>query len=211
MERFGVLIGDNIFLVPVSLICGPGRWVLEWYYERWRKDPEVERGYEDLRPPWKDYEIILSSMLDLYNLYNKSQGSAAIYYIIFQPGCVINPRLLRTSSPFLMTMALFLLGLLGARPIGEIGIDNLYVENLEGKEKQWAFNILIGDPQQRRRGYGTEAASLFLEHLKKLGLEGVYSYVKSYNDPSIRLHERLGFKKISSGSDGEEIVFYLDL
>lgn len=56
------------------------------------------------------------------------------------------------------------------------------------------LGIAIGDPANRRLGYGTEALRLVLNYgFRELNLHRVQLTVFSYNQPAIRLYERLGF------------------
>jgi L-amino acid N-acyltransferase YncA len=52
----------------------------------------------------------------------------------------------------------------------------------------------------RRKGIGKLMIEYGLETLKGMGLENVYANISNKNIPSIRLHESLGFCKVSSGA-----------
>lgn len=57
-------------------------------------------------------------------------------------------------------------------------------------------SIEIGEPSHRSRGYGREAMELVLDFaFQELNLHAVSLTVFSYNEPAIRLYEKLGFTK----------------
>lgn len=64
---------------------------------------------------------------------------------------------------------------------------------------QWAngtawVSIAIGDPINRGLGYGTEAMRLLIGYaFRELSLHRLQLTVFSYNEPAIRLYEKLGF------------------
>jgi RimJ/RimL family protein N-acetyltransferase len=58
------------------------------------------------------------------------------------------------------------------------------------------LSIGIGDLAHRGQGYGTEAMQLLLRFaFDELNLRRVQLTVFSYNDPALRLYERLGFRR----------------
>jgi len=59
------------------------------------------------------------------------------------------------------------------------------------------FFIMIGDQQNRGRGFGTEATRLLLDHaFLGIGLSNVNLRVFEYNLAGIRAYERAGFQRI---------------
>lgn len=57
------------------------------------------------------------------------------------------------------------------------------------------FSIVIGDPAERNRGYGTEALRLLLRFaFHELNLHRVQLTVFSYNRAAIRVYEKVGFR-----------------
>ena len=58
------------------------------------------------------------------------------------------------------------------------------------------FMIVIGEPDCRGKGYGTEAASLVLDHaFLAVGLASVMLRVSAYNPGGVRAYEKAGFKR----------------
>lgn len=53
----------------------------------------------------------------------------------------------------------------------------------------------IGDPEDRRKGYGSEALMLFLRYaFEEINLYRVTAAVPEYNQPGLRLFEKAGFR-----------------
>jgi len=83
-----------------------------------------------------------------------------------------------------------------------IGICSLH--KLHPANRSAEFGIFIGDTRFWNKGYGTEAGKLCLAYgFDTLNLHRVGSSAISYNPRSIRMHEKLGFKK--EGAKREEI------
>jgi len=59
-------------------------------------------------------------------------------------------------------------------------------------------------PSARKRGYATQLLQGIQKYLTKLGGKRLYSHVHKKNIPSLRLHEKLGFREIS------DMAVYLD-
>ena len=58
------------------------------------------------------------------------------------------------------------------------------------------FMIVIGEPDYRGKGYGTEAATLVLDHaFLAIGLASVMLRVSAYNPGGVRAYEKAGFKR----------------
>ncbi|MGA7670868.1 MAG: GNAT family protein [Nitrolancea sp.] len=59
------------------------------------------------------------------------------------------------------------------------------------------FGILIGEPDCRGKGYGTETASLMLDYaFTALGLKNVMLRVLAFNLAGLRAYQKAGFKEI---------------
>lgn len=78
------------------------------------------------------------------------------------------------------------------RPIGTTQLKNVSYRNGTAE-----FGILIGEPDCRDRGYGTEATRLVLDFaFHVLGLHNVELRVFSHNPRGRRAYEKAGFKTI---------------
>lgn len=77
------------------------------------------------------------------------------------------------------------------KPIGTVGLDNI---NL--KDHHAEFEITIGEKDYWSNGYGTEAAQLIIRYgFEQLNLHRIDSFAFSFNERSVRLHKRVGFKE----------------
>jgi RimJ/RimL family protein N-acetyltransferase len=77
------------------------------------------------------------------------------------------------------------------RPIGIVSLFHLDYRN--GRAD---FGILIGEPEARGRGYGTEASRLMLDYaFTDLGLRNVGLTVAEWNMAGQRAYARAGFKE----------------
>jgi RimJ/RimL family protein N-acetyltransferase len=83
------------------------------------------------------------------------------------------------------------------RPIdGEDLIGYGALENILWSQQTAWIAIGIGDPARRGQGYGAEAMRLLVRFaFDELNLRRVQLTVFSYNDPAIRLYEKLGFQR----------------
>ena len=92
------------------------------------------------------------------------------------------------------TEALFVIEIINSdsfKPIGTVGLHNIksFISNA-------MFGIDIGEKDRWSKGYGTEAGQLIIRYgFEQLGLHRIGSFVYSFNDRSIRLHDRLGFTR----------------
>ena len=78
------------------------------------------------------------------------------------------------------------------RPIGNTGLDGVDYRN-----RSATFGILIGEPECRGKGYGTETARLMLDYaFTSLGLHNVTLNVFEFNPAGIRAYTKAGFKEI---------------
>lgn len=73
-------------------------------------------------------------------------------------------------------------------------------------EPELAFELL---PRAQGQGYATEAARALLEAAFETGRTRIWSTVGSWNGPSLRVLEKLGFRRDHSTTeaDGEEVVW----
>ena len=77
------------------------------------------------------------------------------------------------------------------RPIGNCGLHDIDYGNRTAE-----FGILIGEPDARGKGYGTEATSLILDYaFTALGLHNVMLRVFAYNPAGVRAYTKAGFKE----------------
>ncbi len=74
-------------------------------------------------------------------------------------------------------------------PIGVISLMNISDAN-ESAE----LSVIVGDPDDRHRGYGTEAIELLLRYgFEELGLNRVGLSAFDFNEEAISAYEKLGF------------------
>jgi RimJ/RimL family protein N-acetyltransferase len=77
------------------------------------------------------------------------------------------------------------------RPVGLVGLRSLDAANATAR-----LGLLIGEPDARGRGLGTEAAALLLRYsFDYLGLRRVNLSALAGNASAIRLYEKLGFAR----------------
>jgi len=78
-----------------------------------------------------------------------------------------------------------------AKPIGTIGLNRI-----NNKDHNAMFGIAIGEKDYWSKGYGTEATLLLIDYgFEQLNLHRISSFAFSFNERSIRLHKRVGFKE----------------
>jgi diamine N-acetyltransferase len=78
------------------------------------------------------------------------------------------------------------------RPIGNTGLHSVDYRN-----RSATFGILIGEPEYRGKGYGTETTRLMLDYaFTALGLHNVLLTVFPFNPAGIRAYRKAGFKEI---------------
>ena len=78
------------------------------------------------------------------------------------------------------------------RPIGNSGLHGV-----DHRNRSATFGILIGEPECRGRGYGTETTRLMLDYaFTALGLHNVMLTVFEFNPAGIRAYHKAGFKEI---------------
>jgi len=87
------------------------------------------------------------------------------------------------------------------KPIGDADLRDIIGDTAESA-------IMIGEPDYRNSGYATEALTLLLEYgFKNFGIKKVTAPILYFNDPSIALHKKLGFKETKK--KGNDIIFEL--
>jgi RimJ/RimL family protein N-acetyltransferase len=77
------------------------------------------------------------------------------------------------------------------KPIGSIGLHGI-----NSKDHNATFGIALGDKQYWSKGYGTEAALLIIRYgFEQLNLHRISSSAWSFNERSIKMHRKVGFKE----------------
>jgi RimJ/RimL family protein N-acetyltransferase len=77
------------------------------------------------------------------------------------------------------------------RPIGNTGLNGVDYRN-----RTATFGIIIGEPECRGRGYGTETTRLMLDYaFTALGLHNVMLIVFQFNVAGIMAYQKAGFKE----------------
>jgi RimJ/RimL family protein N-acetyltransferase len=78
-----------------------------------------------------------------------------------------------------------------AKPIGNCGLHSI-----SPKDHNATFGIIIGEKDYWSKGYGVEAARLLINYgFQQLNLHRISSSAIAYNDRSITLHKKLGFRE----------------
>lgn len=98
-------------------------------------------------------------------------------------------------------------------PIGSVGLHKI-----NPKDQTAVLGMAIGEKNYWGRGYGTEAARLILDYgFKTLNLNRVSSSAFDFNDRSINMHRKIGFKeegrlrkaRFINGQFHDEVLFGL--
>jgi len=98
-------------------------------------------------------------------------------------------------------------------PIGNCGIHSINWVDRDAK-----IGIAIGEKNYQGMGYGTEAISLLINYaFENLNLNRISSSVISFNEKSLKLHKKLGFRRegikkkarFKKGRYHDEILFGL--
>ena len=77
------------------------------------------------------------------------------------------------------------------RPIGNTGLHEV-----DYRSRTASFGIIIGEPECRGKGYGTETTRLMLDYaFTALGLHNVMLIVFEFNGAGIKAYEKAGFKE----------------
>jgi len=78
-----------------------------------------------------------------------------------------------------------------AKPIGNCGLHGI-----NAKDHNALFGITIGEKEYWSKGYGTEAARLIINYgFQQLNLHRISSYAFAFNERSIKLHKKVGFRE----------------
>ena len=78
-----------------------------------------------------------------------------------------------------------------SKPIGNVGLSGI-----NPRDHSATFGIAIGEKDYWGNGYGTEATQLILEYaFQQLNLHRISSSAFAFNERSIRLHKKVGFKE----------------
>ena len=74
-------------------------------------------------------------------------------------------------------------------------IGNIYLRNINWIARHAEVaGLLIGEPEQRSKGYGTTALRLLIQHaFRDLGLLRLYAFILEENQPVRRVIEKCGF------------------
>lgn len=84
------------------------------------------------------------------------------------------------------------------KPIGTIGLHRI-----NNKDHNAIFGIAIGEKDCWNKGYGTEATRLLIDYgFEQLNLHRITSAAFDFNERSIRLHKRAGFKEEGRQREG---------
>ncbi len=76
-------------------------------------------------------------------------------------------------------------------------IGNCGFHNVEVRNRRAEVGILIGEPDARGRGYGTEAMRLLVDYaFTALGLHSVMLWTYEYNPAAIRCYKKVGFREM---------------
>jgi len=76
-----------------------------------------------------------------------------------------------------------------SKPIGDIGLHRIHP-----KDHNATLGITIGDKEYWSKGFGTEAAQLIIKYgFEQLNLHRISSSVFSFNEHSIKMHQKIGF------------------
>lgn len=93
----------------------------------------------------------------------------------------------RTDAPFVIEI----IEGDSTKPIGTIGLHGI-----NNKDHNASFGIAIGEKDYWNKGYGTEATRLLIDYgFEQLNLHRISSSALAFNERSIRLHKRIGFRE----------------
>ncbi len=75
-------------------------------------------------------------------------------------------------------------------------IGSTALHEIELRHRSASFGIMVGDPDARGRGYGTEATSLMLDYaFSILGLHSVHLTVYEFNVAGMKAYVKAGFRE----------------
>jgi RimJ/RimL family protein N-acetyltransferase len=76
------------------------------------------------------------------------------------------------------------------KPVGNCGLHQI-----NAKDHNALFGITIGEKDYWGKGYGTESTQLLIDYgFQQLNLHRIWSYAFAFNERSIRLHKKVGFR-----------------
>lgn len=76
--------------------------------------------------------------------------------------------------------------------IGNIGTHTIHEVN-----RNCEIGIFIGDSEYRGKGYGSEALSIFMDHMfNQINMNSISLLAFEYNKRAIKCYEKLGFKLV---------------
>ena len=85
-----------------------------------------------------------------------------------------------------------------SKPIGNTGLNSI-----SPKDHHATFGIAIGEKDCWSKGYGTEAARLLINYgFEQLNLHRINSSAFAFNERSLRLHLKVGFKEEGRQREG---------
>jgi UDP-4-amino-4,6-dideoxy-N-acetyl-beta-L-altrosamine N-acetyltransferase len=77
------------------------------------------------------------------------------------------------------------------KPVGTTGLHHI-----DAKNRHAEFGILIGEPAEWGKGYGSEATRLMVNYaFETLNLNRIWLHVYEYNERGLGSYEKPGFKK----------------
>jgi len=77
------------------------------------------------------------------------------------------------------------------KPIGNCGLHQI-----DSKDQNANFGIIIGEKDYWSKSYGTEAAKLVINYgFQQLNLHRIYSTAVAFNERSIKFHKKIGFRE----------------
>jgi RimJ/RimL family protein N-acetyltransferase len=89
-----------------------------------------------------------------------------------------------------------------ARPVGTAGL-----KDIDHRNRTAEFEIVIGEPDARGRGYGTEATRLVLDYaFTVLGLRNVMLTVYANNPGGVRAYQKAGFREFGRRTGAVEVA-----
>jgi RimJ/RimL family protein N-acetyltransferase len=75
-----------------------------------------------------------------------------------------------------------------------VGCSGLH--NIDYKDRKASIGIMIGEPEEWGKGYGSEATALMINHgFATLNLHRVWLHVYAHNARAIAAYEKLGFQR----------------
>jgi RimJ/RimL family protein N-acetyltransferase len=120
--------------------------------------------------------------------------------ILSNGGCLPQTEMLvekwieESATTRAMTDTSFIIEAVEGNETKAIGLIDL--DGIQPKDHNAGFAITIGNKEYWNRGYGTEATRLILKYgFAQLNLHRISSNAFSFNERSIRMHKKLGFRE----------------